>query len=169
MKKSKFMIFEFIAYVIILCGIVFVGIKTFFPNEYDQTISKKLYVVLTDSMTPTIKPLSAIIVDRSVTDYSVGDIITFEIDFNNDGSKDLVTHRLDEIKEDGILTRSDQGDVVDRWLVDEANIVGKVVLVIPHVGAFILGVQKVAIPILLLSMLLIIVLLIQTLYRWKKI
>lgn len=168
MKKSKLKYFEFIAYILILIGIVCVGLKTFFPSHYDKTVNKKLYVVLTDSMSPTIPPLSAVLVDLNEDHYQKGDIITFKVDLNQDGIKDLVTHRLESITDTEVRTISDKSNKIDRWTITQEDIIGKVVLTLPHLGGVILGVQKVAFPLLMIAMILIIALLLQTLNRWHK-
>lgn len=168
MKKLPFRYLEVITYLAILLGIIFVGMRTFYPRQYHQSVKKQLYVVLTDSMAPTISPLSVVVVDRKSQDFNEGDIITFSIDINNDGRKDLVTHRLDSIADNHIKTRSDKTNKIDYWIVDKKDILGKVVFVIPYLGYLILGVQKVAIPLLLLAMLLIMILLFQTMNRWNK-
>ncbi len=150
-------------------GINAVALRTFLPHRYDEVVNTKLFVVLTDSMEPTIPPMSLIFVDRDVDHFAKGDIISFKVDINDKGNKDIVTHRLESIDDGLIKTRSDKSGQIDPWKIKEHNVIGKVKLSIPHLGGFVLGIQKVAIPVLLISQLLIIVILLQTILRWKEI
>jgi len=91
----------------------------------------QVFVVMTDSMAPTINSGSRVVVRRAtMDDINVGDIITFRTDEDM-----LITHRVVEIemREDSIMWVITQGDNANIVLPDAPfpaeQIVGRVVLV----------------------------------------
>jgi|GEM_PF-2585069 len=96
-------------------------------------------VILTDSMKPNINPNDLVItkpVDPS--QLHVGDVVMYRITIGN--ATYMITHRIIAIKHtpDGgyyFLTKGDNRKYRDPWEVYPDQIVGKVVLVIPKVGA----------------------------------
>lgn len=161
---------DVIIYLIVIIAIFYIGYAIFFPQHYAQVARYKPYVVVSNSMVPKIMPMSLIIVDkRPDTPYLVNDIITFKHDINSDGHKEIITHRIAEIKnENGVYyrTRPELGEN-DKWVIAKRNVIGKVSRIIPVLGFFVLSIQKVAIPILIVSNLIIILLLWQTFIRWN--
>ena len=116
MRKITYKRFELLAYITILIGLIFVSVKMYFPKYFDMHSKNKLFVVVSDSMDLTIAPHSSIIVDKSKDYIVVDDIITFKYDLNDDGYKEIITHRLHAI-EDGIYkTMSDKYNQIDRWI-----------------------------------------------------
>lgn len=85
-------------------------------------------VVISGSMEPEIH-VNDMVVFRAQTEYSVGDIIVFQ---NGDS---LITHRIVEVLPEGFRTKGDYNNSADPWVVSEQSVVGKVVLVIPAIGA----------------------------------
>lgn len=97
------------------------------------------YVIVTESMVPTINVNDAIIVKRVKNNtLDIGDIITFssnDIYFNGL----TVTHRIvgKKLDVDGnyiYRTKGDNNSLEDTALVDLDNIYGKVVLRLPKIG-----------------------------------
>lgn len=97
------------------------------------------YVIVTESMVPTINVNDAIIVKRVKNNtLDIGDIITFssnDIYFNGL----TVTHRIvgKKLDVDGnyiYRTKGDNNSLEDTALVDLDNIYGKVVLRVPKIG-----------------------------------
>ena len=87
----------------------------------------KVYVVHTGSMSPTIAPKSAVIVDTH--HYHVGQVITFV------ESGQTVTHRLKSINAEGMITtKGDANATADPWHVPKSQIIGGVVRTMPEVG-----------------------------------
>lgn len=168
MKSKKYVYFEVMLYVIILVGISIIALRIFRPNTYHDISKNKIYVVITDSMSPTIHPYSMILVNRSEEEIQAEDIITFEVALNSSHEKKLVTHRVDSCIDEKIYTRSDKHHKRDTWVLSSDDIIGKVKLTIPYLGYLIMGVQKVALPLLIIAQLLIVLLLAQTMMRWKK-
>ncbi len=168
MKSKKYVYFEIVLYVFILVGISIIALRIFRPNTYHDISKNKIYVVITDSMSPTIQPYSMILVDRYDDNYQDGDIITFEVALKGSHDKKLVTHRVESCIDEKIYTRSDKHHKRDAWVLSSDDIIGKVKLTIPYLGYLIMGVQKVAFPLLIIAQLLIVLLLAQTMMRWKK-
>lgn len=97
------------------------------------------YVIVTESMVPTINVNDAIIVKRvDDKEINIGDIITFSsVDKYYFGK--TITHRVIEIKNTGsgnyiYKTKGDNNSLADDALVNFNNIYGKVILRIPKVG-----------------------------------
>ena len=87
----------------------------------------RVYVLHTGSMSPTIAPKSAVIVEEH--HYHVGQVVTF----TEDGQ--TVTHRLISINAQGMITtKGDANATADPWHVSKSQIVGGVVTTMPEVG-----------------------------------
>lgn len=85
-------------------------------------------VVLSGSMEPAIKAGSVVLV-RSLADYQVGDIITFN------ESRTLVTHRIVTVSEgEKIITRGDANRSSDMREISLGDIQGKVIFSVPYLG-----------------------------------
>lgn len=89
------------------------------------------YVVLSGSMEPTIDTGSICLINKNVNIKNVKekDIIAFKL---QDGT--LVTHRVVEITDEGIVTKGDNNEDVDSNLINKNNYVGKNIFWIPKVG-----------------------------------
>ena len=97
------------------------------------------YVILSGSMEPTIKTGSLCFINKKVDIQEIKkkDIIAFKFD---DGT--LVTHRVNKITEDGIITKGDNNKKVDNGLVTASNYVGKNIFWIPKVGYAVMAFQS---------------------------
>lgn len=97
------------------------------------------YIIVSESMVPTIEVNDAIIVKRvDDDDLKIGDIITFSS--NDHIYKGLtVTHRIIGIQENSAgtyvyRTKGDNNILADTALVNLDNVYGKVILKIPKLG-----------------------------------
>lgn len=94
----------------------------------------KVFIVQSGSMEPAIKVGSVVIV-KSVSDYRVGDIITFG---PYSKTKPPTTHRIYEIKGDcpncTYVTKGDANNGPDQRDIRPADVVGKVMFDVPYVG-----------------------------------
>ena len=97
------------------------------------------YIIITESMVPTIKVNDAVLVKRSESnELNIGDIITFKsIDERYDGL--VVTHRIvgsQNISTGDLVyrTKGDNNKLEDMAVVPEENIFGRVILKIPKLG-----------------------------------
>ena len=100
----------------------------FYPAAAKAFFGFSSSVVLTGSMSPAIEP-NDIVLCRRQSGYFVGDIITFEAN----GSS--VTHRIVSVGEDGMRTKGDANNTEDAQPIKQSRVIGKVILVIPRLGA----------------------------------
>ena len=85
-------------------------------------------IVVSGSMEPTIETGSFLLVDKKDKDVEVGDIIAYK-------HQDMqVSHRVVEITEEGYITKGDNNDNVDFYVVDPDNVIGTTVFSIPKLG-----------------------------------
>ena len=96
------------------------------------------YVVLSGSMEPTIDTGSVCFINKrvSINDIKENDIIAFKL---NDGT--LVTHRVNKITDEGIITKGDNNEDVDSNIIKNNNYVGKNIFWVPKVGYVIKALQ----------------------------
>ena len=99
-------------------------------------------VVLTGSMSGAIEP-DDLIITRKQSNYTVGDIVTYQ----TGGTP--VTHRIISENEKGYRTKGDANNTDDGTDIPKGEVVGKVVLVIPKIGA---AIRLVRTPIGMLSL-----------------
>jgi signal peptidase len=94
----------------------------------------KIYIVMSGSMEPAIKVGSMVAVrPLEPEEVQPGDIITFR----SERGSTVATHRVSRVDtENGLLfyTKGDANDIEDPSPVDPRNLVGKVVLTVPHLG-----------------------------------
>ena len=97
------------------------------------------YVILSGSMEPTIKTGSLCFINKKVDIQEIKkkDIIAFKLE---DGT--LVTHRVNKINKDGIITKGDNNKKVDNGLVTANNYVGKNIFWVPKIGYAVMAFQS---------------------------
>ena len=142
----QFVFRSFLIFILFFLVIFFFIITFYFVdfvfNSNKGSFRKPLfgaYIIVSQSMLPTIKVNDAVVVKRIDNDnYKVGDIITFiSKDTNYKGLK--VTHRI--VKKENVsknkslyTTKGDNNPVNDATLVSTDSIYGKVLFRIPKVG-----------------------------------
>ena len=95
--------------------------------------------VMSGSMEPEIKTGSVAVISKKITDFKdigKGDVITFDI------GDSLVTHRVAEITEGGIITKGDANNSEDSWIVTDANYYGKELFSVPYIGFLIVFIRQ---------------------------
>ncbi len=92
-------------------------------------------VIISGSMSGTIE-VNDMIVTCKQKEYEVGDIVTFK------HGKSLTTHRIVGEADGGFITKGDANNTEDLDVLKPENIVGKVVFVIPKIGAAMEFMQK---------------------------
>ena len=103
------------------------NVSSKFDSVYNL-IKFKSYVIVSNSMQPTIDPGDVIFIKKSnVNDLKVGDIVTFQ----KDGF--IATHRIIEIQDDKVITQGDNNNLEDEPL-DKSNILGEYIFRVPKVG-----------------------------------
>jgi len=94
------------------------------------------FVIVSDSMEPTIDVHDVVIIDESKS-YQAGDIIAFETTINDQSVR--VVHYVDEIVSTGngdeIYTRSENG-AQDDWVLSHDDVIGTYVNSVPRIGVF---------------------------------
>lgn len=112
----------------IALGIGLVGnISTKFDGVYNL-IKFRSYVIVSNSMQPTIDPGDVIFIKKSnVEDLEVGDVITFQKE------NFIATHRIIEIQGENVITQGDNNNLQDDPLSKE-NIIGEYMFRVPKVG-----------------------------------
>lgn len=101
-----------------------------------------LFTIETGSMTPAY-PVGTVVVVKpydAFSEVAVGDVVTYLIDAEGD----TVTHRVVAIdsEERTLTTRGDANEDADLLPVLYENVVGKVVIAIPKLGALVKAVQN---------------------------
>lgn len=107
----------------------FLGIIAVFLVASTLNLPKgyKLYTVQSGSMQPAIA-IGSLVVSQKVTDYQVGEVITFK------NALTPITHRIQAIKDSVYITKGDANDAADTEPVRQEQILGKVVLSLPYLG-----------------------------------
>ena len=108
-------------------------------SKKTDVLGRRLYVIMSGSMEPTIMTKQAIITEE-VKEPQVGDIIAF-------GKDDFITvHRIIKVYTEGdkvlYQTKGDNNNAEDKELVSKDIIKGKVKYILPGVGEIILFLQQ---------------------------
>ncbi len=119
---------------ILLANLYLTAAKSFFGQKNPTVFGFSTAVILTGSMSGTIESNDLIVTLRQ-DEYAVGDIIMFDTDTSS------VTHRIIAEEEEGYRTKGDANNTQDESPVKKESVVGKVVLVIPKIGAFVLFIR----------------------------
>jgi signal peptidase len=131
-KINKVFSILFIAFVLFI-------LLLFFLNFAGKA---RYFVVLTDSMSPVIKPDSLVYTKTTnFNELQEGDIISFYADINLDGKKEVILHYFDSyetIKND-IYIRTKRYNTInlDSWKISENDFIGTYIFSIPYAGKFI--------------------------------
>lgn len=91
----------------------------------------RAYMVRTGSMSPAIRP-GDLVIDQPVADRTalhVGDVITF-----HPQPQTTETHRVARLGPNGIVTQGDANRTPDVGSIQEAAVVGRVLLTVPYGG-----------------------------------
>lgn len=144
-KKVLKVIGNIIFYGLLLSFILISGImlKAKSSGVQPSIFGNKFYIVLTGSMSPTIKVGDLVVVKEvKPEDIKENDIITF----GSNSSDNITTHRVKEVLNDGqniqYVTQGDANNVEDPIPVQSEVLLGRVNKVVPKVGTIILWIQK---------------------------
>lgn len=118
--------FTFIVFGILIILIVSKVMMLINKSNYFKIFGYSFFNVSTGSMSPYLEENDLIIIKDNI-DYEVGDVITYQ-----DGES-FVTHRIISIDSNGIITKGDANNAVDR-VVYEDEVIGTVVKVLPKAG-----------------------------------
>ena len=121
----------FLAFAFLMMVFAFASVS----NDYNVPVMGKKVImnVVTESMEPVIKKGSLIVgttlTDEEKAELKEGDVITFFVDLNGDGIKELNTHRI-KIKDYGgepgtFKTKGDNNPAEDDYIIRYSDIVCK--------------------------------------------
>lgn len=111
-----------------ICMIVLIVILL--PLFVPRVVGLQTLSVISGSMEPVIPTGSLIYVKEiDIDDVKINDVITF---YGKQGS--IVTHRIQRIDKDGIVTKGDANVDVDLMKVKDSQLIGKVLFSIPLLG-----------------------------------
>ena len=112
-----------------LCGSLYIAAaRNLFGQKNPTFFGFTASIVLTGSMSGAIEP-NDVVVTRQQDSYAVGDIITFSAEGTS------VTHRIAAADGEGYRTKGDANNTADPSPVAQEDITGRVILVIPRLGA----------------------------------
>jgi signal peptidase len=137
-----------------LIAVVVVIIGAMLFTSQNLIEAYRLFVVQSGSMEPAIKTGSVVFVQKT-NDYKIGDVVTYSesLDGNLTVNKSTYTHRLVSLKTQGdhILyqTKGDANRGEDVHLVNDKQVLGKVVVAVPYLG-YIVAFSKTQIGLILL-------------------
>lgn len=117
---------------LLMCNLYFIAARAI-TGEHPTLFGYSTAIVVSGSMSPTIEVDDMVIIHREDT-YSCGDIITYK-----DGMS-LVTHRIQEITDDGYIPKGDANNTTDETVLPD-SVVGRVVLEIPKIGKLVSGIR----------------------------
>lgn len=111
-----------------ICMIILIVILL--PFFVPRVVGLQTFSVVSGSMAPIIPTGSLIYVKEvSIDDVKINDVITF---YGKQGS--IVTHRIQQIDKDGIVTKGDANEDIDLMKVRKSQLIGKVLFSIPLLG-----------------------------------
>lgn len=135
-KKILIIILYLLLIPTILFSVFLMFVELGNSNEVPSFFDIDIYIVVSESMAPKINVNDIILVKKGYSNdqYKEGNIITY---VRADG--ELITHRIDSITKVGLLrayiTKGDNNEDVDEFPVTYDQIIGRVVLVMPKLGA----------------------------------
>ena len=138
----KSFILSFVGFIVFIVVIMAIYYGDLYFNVKSGNYKSPLfnsYVIVSQSMVPTIKVNDAIIVKRDNYDrYIVGDIISFySTEYDENGM--VITHRIiNKDKKDSTTslytTKGDNNSIADKNSVKTDNVYGKVLFVLTNIG-----------------------------------
>ena len=136
-QKILFILLYILLIPTILFSLFLIIIELGNSKEGPSFFNIELYTVISESMSPRLKINDIVIVKKGyeIESYKKGNIITFIRD------NEVITHRIDRVisadMRPAFITKGDNNKVEDEELVKYENIIGKVVLTMPKVGALV--------------------------------
>lgn len=137
-KKILIIILYLLLIPTILFSVFLMFVELGNSDEVPSFFNMDVYIVVSESMSPKINVNDIILVKKGYSNeqYKEGNIITY---IRADG--ELITHRIEKVTKVGLLrayiTKGDNNEEVDEFPVTYDQIVGRVVLVMPKLGAIV--------------------------------
>lgn len=127
----------------LIIGLLFIVASLSSLSVIKVPFNFKVFSVVSGSMSPAIK-INSLVITKQQPTYGTGQVITFLVKNGADqrNSRNIITHRIvgGGRKEDGtieFITRGDANNTNDLNTVNEAEILGAVIGVIPLIGSII--------------------------------
>lgn len=147
MKKALKCLFNIIAFLLaILLAVYIIGMH-FFPEQLKDIVGYQTFVILTDSMEPTIPVGSLVLVKNIKEDQEITEdtIISFHVD--RLGNDSVFTHYFkkkekDETGQMRYYTQAENADRYDEYTIYREDLLGTYVFHVPFAGRFILFLQS---------------------------
>lgn len=130
LKKAVGALFVIVLGVLLAFNIGMIANRAITGNPQPTVFGYSSAVVVSGSMSGTIEVDDMIISHRQMN-YKVGDIVLYRTD------NSCITHRIVEESPNGFITQGDNNNTPDADPVPVKRIVGKVVFIIPKIGAFV--------------------------------
>ncbi|NCA67789.1 MAG: signal peptidase I [Clostridia bacterium] len=134
--------------IFIMALLLYMALTAFLPKVAERWLPLKHYVIVSDSMDPDIKRGDIVIIKNPSYDkLKTDDIISFYVDANLDGNKEIVTHyiysvELDNSGERIYRTINAKKEAPDSWSLKDADIIGQSVYTLPKIGKFMMFAQS---------------------------
>ncbi len=136
MKMIKF-IGTTLAVIVVSIFVVIAGISFFSAPDSSGLFGFKGYTVVSGSMEPEIAVGDFIIVEMDpYKAVATEDVVTFEY------NTEIVTHRVVDRTEEGLVTKGDANNIQDQGFVTEDSYIGIKKMGIPYFGYVITFLQK---------------------------
>lgn len=161
MKKNKIRSNIIKSLFVVIITIVFINFISIKSDNAFNIIGFRTYTVLSGSMKPKINPGDIVVVTNKANNkLKKDDIITFKEE------NDVITHRIIDIKDNGYITKGDNNNSIDSFIVYPENVIGKVLFHIPKIGYI---VEFLARPIVIsIEMILLAILIIKSVIKDKN-
>lgn len=115
-------------YALVIFYVIFAFLAALLSSSF---FGLRVFTNKSQSMNPTIDTGSIIVV-KKFNEYDVGDIISYYA--QNNGQEEIITHRIFRIGGNVYLTKGDANQATDEYKIVPRLIIGKVILIIPHLG-----------------------------------
>ena len=120
-KKMKRYIFIFIIISFIILSLIFIINN---KEIIQEQLPIRLLIIKSNSMYPTLE-INDIVIIRKANIYNINDIITY-----SEGNKTLITHRIIDVVDTGVITKGDNNNIEDGKIIEFQNIKGKTIFII---------------------------------------
>lgn len=115
-------------YIFIFIIISFIILSLIFIINNKEIIQEqlpiRLLIIKSNSMYPTFE-INDIVIIRKANIYNINDIITY-----SEGNKTLITHRIIDVVDTGVITKGDNNNIEDGKIIEFQNIKGKTIFII---------------------------------------
>ena len=170
MKKELLLLKNFIFILIVIALFSYIICMKFYPDKMKELTGFQTYVILTDSMEPTI-PVGSLVIDRCLDDedeIKENTIISFNVDRLGDDV--IFTHyfkkkEVDESGKERYYTQAENADRYDDYKTYREDILGTYMFHIPYAGKVVQFLQS---PFALLELGIILIILLIHHLLWNK-